>query len=155
MLDLFGWLLHSRFLGGRSFSSDINLLHKGASESVLRLGGPVILHFKFQHKSVTPKFMDATLAANWLAPTPQARQVVRGSGQGQLYGHFGQPALPEAPHASLLLQNSVYWFHDRFAFRVHPAASNLPRMRRCAGSLARVRNVPPRFNQRTKFESGT
>src|SRR5258708_14826489 len=98
------------------------MLFVGTKESVLRLGGPMILCLKLECKAVTPKCSDETLFAWRLARTPHAREVVGGGGQRPLDSHLGQASPPEAPHPSLLFQNPVYRFYDPLSLGIERAA---------------------------------
>ena len=56
------------------------------------------------------------------------RQVVGGAGQGPLHGYFGKSFHRKPPHTSLLLQDSVHRFDNRFA------SCSFRRMRRMGGA---------------------
>src|SRR5207248_4193786 len=88
----------------------------GSEESVLRLGGPMILRFKLECKAVAPKCSDDSLVTRRLASAPQACEVVGRGGQRPLDGHLGQASFPEPPHPALFFQDSVHRFDDGFAF---------------------------------------
>src|SRR5438094_10666755 len=128
-------------------------------ESVLRLGGPMILRFKLECKAVAPKCSDDSLVTRRLASAPQACEVVGRGGQRPLDGHLGQASFPEPPHPALFFQDSVHRFDDGFAFAIGRAAGRVSQfpshatMHRVAGPRAqrsaaiqvarqiRVRNV--------------